>query len=103
MIAATVEGVVAGEVIIFTFNELFGAVRLVKPNNANSIGAVADDTFGDSEVAAGGAGSFEVRNPATNDDFARLNIGKTRGGGEVFVSAREIIKEVADGLKASFI
>ena len=100
LIAAAVEVVVAGEVVVFLGVEAFGAVGLVEPDDADGVGVVADDAFGDGEVAAGGAGGFKVGDFAFDDDFAGLDVFEFGGFGEVFVGAGEVVEEVADGVDA---
>ena len=88
LVAAVFELKIASEIIFFAFDELFSAVRLIKPNNADDVRIVTDDAFGDGEITTTGTASYKAVDFAFDNNGTWFDVGNFGGSLKIFVVAR---------------
>ena len=64
---------------------------------------VANNAFGDGEVATTGATGTDGINFALDDDFARAHSGNGAGAGIIFVVTREGIEKITQGFNTGLL
>ena len=102
LVAAVFELVGARKIVFFFGIKLFGAVSLIKPYNANSVGIVANDALCNIEAASVGAVSADAVDFALNDDFAGFDVGDFGRHFKGVVVAREVVEKIPHGFDAGF-